>query len=279
MAFTGFINIDKPSGIFSSAEVNRIKRLAHTPCGHMGTLDPLASGVLPIGLGNAARLFDYFLKKKKVYVAEFTFGENSDTLDITGNVEKKGRIPSFCEIESVLPYLCGEVDQLPPKYSAKCVGGKRGYELAREGKDFVLQPKRVFIEEIVLLKQSGEGKFVFKITCGGGTYIRSIARDMGEKLGTFAVMSALRRTASGFFKEEDSVRSEILTEENIEKYIIPTDSVLTFPVLKWDNFHLFHGLEVKADEEDGLYKVYGENGFYGIAEVCGGKAKIKTKLC
>ena len=276
---TGFINVNKPSGAPSSAAVNKIKKLLHTPCGHMGTLDPLASGVLPVGVGNAARLFDYFLSKKKVYLAEFTFGVTSDTLDSEGQLEYKGERPKREDILDVIPSLIGEVDQIPPRYSAKCVNGKRGYQLAREGKEFTLAPKRVLIESISLCEEKGEGRFTFEIVCGGGTYIRSIARDMGEKMGTFAIMSALRRTQSGVFTIENSVPQNDLTEENIESFLIPTDSILPYPTLEWNNFHIFHGLPVKSKQADGLYKVYDDNGFYGIAEVKSGQAVMKTKLC
>lgn len=276
---TGFININKPSGTFSSAAVNRVKRLTRMPCGHMGTLDPLANGVLPVGIGNASRLFDYFLEKKKTYIAQFTFGCTSDTLDIEGEVRKEGRIPCLSEIEAAIPFLCGEVMQVPPKYSAKSVNGKRGYQLAREGKQFDLPPKKVFIERIELLSQDGEDKFSFRIECGGGTYIRSIARDLGESLGTQAIMSGLTRTKSGIFTIENAVGMETLTEENIENFIVPTEEVLPFPSLDWKDYRIFHGLPVKSVEKDGLYKIYDENGFYGIAEVRAGEAKMKKKLC
>jgi len=275
---TGFINIDKPSGITSAAAVNSVKRLVGAPCGHMGTLDPLASGVLPVGIGNASRLFDYFLSKTKVYEAEFTFGVTSDTLDSEGALEYKGDIPSSSAVLSVIPSLIGEVEQIPPRYSAKSVNGVRGYKLAREGKDFVLPPKRVSISKIELISSCG-AKFRFKIECGGGTYIRSIARDMASALNTYAVMSALKRTKSGFFTIQSSVHLNELTAENIGEYIIKTEDVLPFPEIKIENFHIFHGLPVKTDYPDGLYKIYNDGVFYGIAEVGDGFAKIKTKLC
>lgn len=275
---TGFINLNKPSGISSAMAVNKIKKLTGVPCGHMGTLDPLASGVLPVGIGNASRLFDYFLSKRKTYEAEFTFGLNSDTLDIEGKIEKKGRIPSEEEVISAAASLVGEVYQIPPKYSAKSVNGKRGYELARAGEDFCLPPKKVNIYAISFLTRDGE-RFRFSIECGGGTYIRSIARDMAEKLNTFAVMSALVRTKSGAFTIENAVSPDDLTEENISKRIIKTEDVLPYPIMECGNFHIFHGLPVKADYPDGLYKIFGEDGFYGVAEVKDGFAKIKTKLC
>lgn len=283
----GFFNVDKPSGITSSTVVNKCKWLTATPCGHMGTLDPLASGVLPVGVGNATRLFDYFLEKEKEYIAEFTFGVSSDTLDSTGEIEFGGRIPSEAEIASVLPSLIGEIEQIPPKYSAKNVNGRRGYELARAGVEFELPAKRVKIFGVELLgKGERENSFAFKIKCGGGTYIRSIARDMAFALDTNAVMSALKRTKSGVFEIENAIPFSILEQdlslEELEKYLIPTQSVLPFPALVVKDKNperIFNGMAVATDVADGLYKLYKEETFYGIAEVKNGFAKAKTKLC
>ena len=280
----GFINIDKPSGVTSSAIVNKIKWLSGVPCGHMGTLDPLASGVLPVGVGNATRLFDYFLQKQKTYVAEFTFGETSDTLDCTGEVVRGGHVPTEREILEVLPQFIGEIDQIPPKYSAKNVNGRRGYDLARAGIEFELPPKRITVYGIELLGKA-EGKdnaYNFKIDCGGGTYIRSLARDIAAACGTSGLMSALRRTKSGIFTLENAVNVEDLTEENIQKMVIPTDTVLPFPVLELTSpkkDKIFDGVAIPTDSPDGEYKFYRDGVFYGIAEVVNGKAKIKTKLC
>lgn len=285
----GFLNVDKPSGIFSSAVVNKLKWLTGMPCGHMGTLDPLASGVLPVGVGNATRLFDYFLQKKKVYVAEFTFGVCSDTLDSTGELSFGGRIPTQGEIERVLPSLQGDVWQVPPKYSAKNVDGKRGYDLARQGIDFTLPPKQVRIDEVRLLGAGDrDGVFSFEIVCGGGTYIRSIARDMAEKLNTQAVMSALRRTQSGVFTLENALPFEKLLEDQVdpdwlESLVIPADEVLPFDRLTLtakNKERIFDGVSVCTDAPDGTYKYYREDGsFYGLATVTDGKAKLTTKLC
>ena len=283
----GFFNVDKPSGILSSTVVNKLKWLTGMPCGHMGTLDPLASGVLPIGAGNATRLFDYFLEKEKEYVAEFTFGVDSDTLDSTGQLILGGRIPSEDEIAKVLPTMCGEVMQLPPKYSAKNVGGKRGYELARAGVEFELQPKKIVVHDMSVLGQVNETTFRVKIRCGGGTYIRSIGRDLAAALDTHAVMSALRRTQSGIFVESNAIPFSVFeadpTPAELEKYILPTDSVLPYEALtvsSKNHTKLLNGMKVAVDAQDGLYKFYNEDGsFYGLAEVQGGLAKLKTKLC
>ena len=197
----GFFNVNKPSGITSSTVVNKIKWLTGVPCGHMGTLDPLASGVLPVGVGNATRLFDYFLEKEKEYIAEFTFGVDADTLDSTGTLVYGGRVPNEREIEAVLPQFFGDIMQVPPKYSAKNVNGRRGYDLARAGVEFELAPKKVHIYGMELLERLADkpDTFRIKIRCGGGTYIRSLARDIAAALDTKAVMSALCRTQSGVF--------------------------------------------------------------------------------
>ncbi len=283
----GFFNVDKPSGLVSSAVVNKCKWLTGVPCGHMGTLDPLASGVLPVGVGNATRLFDYFLQKDKEYIAEFTFGVTSDTLDNTGALVYGGNVPSEQEIKTVLSSLAGDVMQVPPKYSAKNVNGKRGYDLARAGIEFELAPKQVRIDCVELLGQADtENAYRFQIRCGGGTYIRSIARDMAELLGTTALMSALRRTQSGFFTLKNAVPFSVLEQdlpvEELEQYLIPTEQVLPFatlPTTRQEEERLLHGLTVETGEKDGLYKLYQGEVFYGLAEVKRGRAKAKTKLC
>ena len=281
---TGFIVVNKAEGVSSAREVNIIKRLTDTSCGHMGTLDPMASGVLPVAIGNAARLFDYFLEKKKTYIATFIFGCDSDTLDTTGNIKELcGKIPSEEEIKNAIPELVGEVYQIPPKYSAKNIDGKRGYQLARAGVEFELQPKKVNIYSIRLIERVDDRSFSFEIECGGGTYIRSIARDLGAKLGTCAIMSALVRTKSGIFDLSAAVETKNLTKENIRKHIIETDSVLPF-----ESFHptreeakkLFNGLTVACSLSDGTYKIYCTDGsFYGLAQAKDNILKVRTKLC
>ncbi len=281
---TGFIIIDKEQGKTSMQEVACIKRLSSMPCGHMGTLDPMASGVLPIAIGNATRLFDYFLTKKKTYIAQFKFGIDTDTLDTTGTVlSDNGYIPTEEQIEAVIPQLLGEVDQLPPKYSAKNVGGRRSYELARAGVEFELKTKRVTIYSIELIKKVDSTTYEFLIECGGGTYIRSIARDMAKLLNTFGVMSSLIRTKSGIFNIEKSVKTQTLTKENLAEHVIATDSVLPFDGIYPegnDAKRLFNGLSIKCNKPNGTYKIYSPDGsFYGLAEVENSYLKIRIKLC
>lgn len=276
---TGFVNVYKPEGMGSTKVVGRVKYLLKTPCGHMGTLDPLACGVLPVGIGNAARLFDYFLQKEKRYSARFVFGATTDTLDREGEIVRGGRVPSAEEIAAALPAFIGEIMQTPPRYSAVSVNGRRGYDLARSGQDFELSAKKVKIASFTLREQTAPDEFAFDIVCGGGTYIRSLARDLADALGTKGYMSYLCRTASGVFTCETSVPFDSLTAENIRDYIIPTDSVLPFPVLENADERIFHGVGVQTACADGLYKLYRGDEFYGIARVADGVARSEKKLC
>lgn len=281
---TGFINIDKEVGASSAREVAVIKRLTGQPCGHMGTLDPMAGGVLPIGIGNACRLFDFFLTKRKTYLATFKFGVDYDTLDTTGKLLSDGdAVPSEESILKALPLLIGEVMQVPPKYSAKNINGARGYALARAGVDFELAPKKVNIYDITLVSRRSCDEYDFRIECGGGTYVRSVCRDMAGLLGTHAAMSALIREKSGVFELKDAVKSSTLNKDNISSHIIPTDSVLPFEAVHMSGDQqkkLLNGLSVPTSLNDGTYKIYLEDGhFYGLGVADDCRLKVKTKLC
>ncbi len=280
----GFLNLYKPKGVSSAFVLNQIKRSVRgETVGHMGTLDPLASGVLPVAIGKSARLFDYLLDKSKTYVADFAFGYETDTLDLEGKVIRTSPvIPTEEEIAKVLPSLCGDVDQIPPLFSAKCVNGKRGYELARKGKEFTLPPKRVHIEKIELLGRTEENKYRFLIVCGGGTYIRSIARDIGEALGSCATMTDLVRRSSGIFDIDSSVTAErFANAEDKKSLLIPPDEVVSFPKLELterEAERLFNGLYDRFSFPDGIYRVYEPNAFYGVGILTDGKLKVKAYI-
>lgn len=281
---TGFINVNKAAGVSSAREVAIIKRLTGMPCGHLGTLDPMACGVLPIAVGNATRLFDFFLGKRKRYVAEFTFGVQTDTLDTTGTVTATSdKIPSESEILSALPSLIGEYDQVPPQYSAKSINGERGYKLARRGESFELPPKRVSIGEFTLLSRVSESVFRFCIECGSGTYIRSLARDLGKLMGTYAVMNALTRTQSGPFLIENSVKTQDLDCDNIFASLIPADSVLPYPakvLTGGEEKKYLNGVPVECGLASGQYRIYRTDGtFYGVGQSDGTILKSRLKLC
>ena len=276
---TGFINIDKEEGYSSGYFVNVLKRLTQTPCGHMGTLDPLASGVLPVGVGNATRLFDFFLKKEKTYSARFRFGVTTPTLDREGEFIFGGSVPSRTEIDRALPNFTGEIEQIPPKYSAVSVNGRRGYALARAGETFELPAKKVTVKAFRLLEQTGEDEFSFEIVCGAGTYIRSLVRDLAEALGTKGYMSYLRRVRSGAFCIDNAAKLSVLTRENVGEYLIPTDSVIDLPSLSITDERLYHGIALACSEKEGLYKLYCGERFYGLARVHEGYVRAEKKLC
>jgi len=275
----GIFNIYKEKGMSSAAVVNKIKKITRTAAGHFGTLDPLASGVLPVAIGNAARLFDYFIGKQKTYSARFRFGVTTETLDEEGEKILGGRVPDETELKDALKNFVGEIMQTPPKYSAVSVNGVRGYRLARAGADFKIEPKKVKIDSFVLKGQTGTDEFAFEIVCGGGTYIRALVRDLAAALGTQGYMSALERTKSGIFTAETAVSLETLTAENWQEYLIPTECVLPFPVLENADGRIFNGVGVLTEAGDGQYKLYRDGTFYGIARVAGGIAKAEKKLC
>lgn len=280
----GFINYYKPSGISSAYAINRIKKLfkGHK-IGHMGTLDPLAEGVLPIAVGKSTRLFDFLLDKTKVYIAEFTFGYQTDTLDRGGEVIKSGgKIPTLEEIKKVIPSLVGKVMQVPPSFSAKNVGGQRSYALARKGIEVELKPKQVEIDGIEVLSQN-DSSFTLEITCKGGTYIRSICRDMAIALNTFATMTKLKRTKSGSFTIDNSVtENDVLNIKDIQDLLIKPDTVLTFEKIYLNEYQTTEQLNGRPYDIkliDGTYSVYDYVGrFLGVGIYQNNTLKIKAYI-
>ena len=279
---SGFININKPAGISSAAAVAKVRRIVGVPCGHMGTLDPMASGVLPVALGSASRLFNYLLDKEKVYRAVFRFGAETDTLDATGVLLRVGQaVPAEEEIRAALPRFFGEIEQMPPAYSAKSVNGVRAYRLAREGKEVALQPKKVSVHRFELLGRTAEDSFAFRIACGGGTYIRSLARDIAAACGTCALMTSLVRERSGPFTLENSVAPDALRAESWCDRLIPPQDVFSMPALSFageEARRLRNGQRLRAEQPCGEYKLWLDGAFYGIARVEEGAVRAKVKL-
>ena len=278
----GFINYYKPSGISSAYAINRIKKLFKgDKVGHMGTLDPLAEGVLPLAVGKSTRLFDFLLDKTKVYIAEFTFGYETDTLDRGGKVvNKNGKIPTEEEVKQAIKGQIGVIMQTPPSFSAKNVAGERSYNLARRGISVELKPKPVEINDIKILSCK-DNVFDFEITCKGGTYIRSICRDLAKSLNTFATMTALKRIKSGAFSIENCIKEEdILKIKDLNCLLIEPDSVLTLDKItlsEKDYIELINGRPFVADYKDGTYSVYSHlNEFVGVGIITDKKIKIKA---
>ncbi len=285
----GFINLYKNSGITSNKALSTLKNILKennisTKVGHLGTLDPLAQGVLPVGLGRATRIFAYTLNKVKRYTATFKFGINTDTLDSDGKViDNCDVLPTSCQIKSILNSLVGEIEQVPPAYSAKSINGVRAYKLARQGEQFTLKPKKVNIFSIELLQQIDDATYTFDIACSGGTYIRAIVRDIAKLLNTYGIMTQLTRTQSGYFNIDTCVKIEDI-KENLHKYIIPIDKPLEYmPKYIVKDKHkklVLNGVAVSLDDlPNGYFRVYIDDKLIGIAERNQeNRLKIKTWL-
>lgn len=277
----GFYNVLKPTGVSSGFVVNKIKRITHEKVGHLGTLDPSASGVLSVAVGNATRFFDYFLNKDKEYVAVAKFGVLTDTLDSDGVVLKtEDKEITLEKIQKVIPALVGEVDQIPPIFSSKNVNGIRAYDLARQGKEVVLQPKKVQIYDIKAEKTHQNNVFKLKIHCSSGTYVRSIVRDIAEKLGTIATTCCIIRTRTGKFSIEQSVTLEDI-QESPETNLISLSKILDFERVDIERSlakDLFSGKEVFFDVVDGEYLAFFENKEFSVLNVKDKKAINKIYL-
>ncbi len=207
----GFVNIIKPTGMTSSDVVCKIKKILHMKkVGHLGTLDPAASGVLPVAVGRATKFFDYFLSKDKKYTAVVKFGISTDTLDSFGNITKidSGVNVDENQILSVIQSFIGEIEQYPPKFSALKVNGKKAYELARDGVEFELSPRKITIYDIKLRQKINDNTFIFDVHCSAGTYIRTLFADIAEKIGTVAFVPVIIRTKSGAFEMKNAMTIE-----------------------------------------------------------------------
>lgn len=285
----GIILINKPRGISSSKVVATIKKITKEKCGHLGTLDPLAEGVLPICIGRATRLFDYFLNKKKEYVAEFTFGEETDTLDLEGQIVKtSSHIPTKDEIEKAISsHFLGDIQQVPPIYSSKKVEGARAYDMARKNKEIDLKPVAIHIFSFECTRQIDGKTFELKIVCSAGTYIRALARDLGAAVGSCATMTRLVRTKVGDFDIANCSELDKINIENIEKQTLPIKAIVDkMPLYKIniteENLkNLLNGknLLLTNCQIREIVKVYNNEKVVGLGTVNGnGCLKIKTYL-
>jgi tRNA pseudouridine55 synthase len=211
---TGWLILDKPYGMTSTQAVGKIRFLFNAEkAGHGGTLDPLASGLLPIALGEATKTVSYAMDGRKIYRFTAHWGEERTTDDLEGAVSATSdKRPSRDEIESILSRFTGEIMQTPPAYSAIKVDGERAYDLARAGESVELAERPILIEALRLVDVPDPDHATFEVTCGKGTYIRSLARDMGRALGTAAHVTSLRRVAVGPFTEDHMISLENLTE-------------------------------------------------------------------
>jgi tRNA pseudouridine55 synthase len=209
----GWLVLDKGVGMTSTHVVAVVKRAFNAKkAGHAGTLDPLASGILPIALGEATKTVPFVMDGRKSYVFSIAWGVETDTDDSEGKpVQATNRSPEREEIEALLPRFTGTIEQVPPRFSAIKVQGERAYDLAREGETIELQPRTVEIARLSVMKHAGD-RSILEAECGKGTYVRALARDLGRAIGCLGHIAALRRTRVGPFSEEDAVTVAELTE-------------------------------------------------------------------
>jgi tRNA pseudouridine55 synthase len=223
MALFGLLNLNKPTGVTSRRIVDRVQRLVRpAKVGHAGTLDPLASGVLVIGIGQATRLVEYVQQMPKRYRATFLLGRSSTTEDVEGEVtvSPDATQPTRQDLERVAAELTGEIEQRPPAFSALKVSGQRAYTLARAGHAVDLAPRTVHVHRLEIARYDYP-ELQLDVQCGGGTYIRSLGRDLAERAGTVAVMSALVRAAIGPFTLETAIDPAQLTADNLAQHLLP----------------------------------------------------------
>ncbi len=269
MAILGFLNVHKPCGMTSHDVVARARRKFDVKkIGHAGTLDPMADGVLVLCLGAATRLSEYVMQSTKHYQARVRLGVTTDTYDAEGQPVRErdaGHIQHE-DVERLLPVFLGDIEQIPPMYSAIKQGGRKLYELARAGKEIERQPRRVRIDALVITDWSPP-QFTLDVTCSAGTYIRSLAYDLGERLGVGAHLSGLTRTASGVFRLENAVPLDTLLEcVTWQEYLIaPQKAMADWPAVQLsaaDEVHVRHGSAIPADDatDKTLAFAYGVDG-------------------
>ena len=229
----GFLNVNKPTGRTSSDLVVFVrKRLPRgTSVGHGGTLDPEASGVLPVCVGSATRLFDYIIDKQKTYVARLKLGVETDTQDATGQVTATAAVSAGPEeVKAALPAFIGDIAQIPPMYSALKRDGQRLYKLARKGETVVLEPRQCRVDDIEYLGSEDGDVHLLRIRCGKGVYIRTLCSDIGRALGCGGHMLTLERTAAGIFTIEDALApaaiDALAAEGRLESALLPLDAPL-----------------------------------------------------
>ncbi len=231
----GWLILDKPLGATSTQALGAVKRIYEAQkAGHAGTLDPLATGILPIAFGEATKTVSFAVDGEKAYRFTVRWGQETNTDDAEGDVvARSDKRPARSDIEAILPEFVGEISQRPPAFSAIKVEGNRAYDLARDGEIVELEPRIVVIEELRLVDMPDPSTAVFEAECGKGTYVRALARDMGRRLKCHGHVVALRRTRVGPFAEEDAVTLDELREAaepanggDIGQFLLPVEAAL-----------------------------------------------------
>ena len=278
----GIVIIDKPQEWTSNDVVSRLRRVFNTRrIGHGGTLDPMATGVLPVFVGRATRGVEFFEHAEKVYEATLRFGLTTDTEDITGRVLTETDVTlTEADVLNVLPKFRGDILQVPPMYSAIKVNGQKLYDLARKGREVERQPRPITIHELELLKFTGN-EARLRVRCSKGTYIRTLCKDIGEALGCGGCMAALRRVEAGEYTLEGSVPLRQLLDisdagGDVEHFLRPVDSMFAshgkLSLSPKQTRLVKNGSGFACDCADGTYRVYSPEGeFLALCRAEGGK--------
>lgn len=278
----GVLLLDKPPGYSSTQALARVKRaLAAKRAGHTGTLDPFATGLLPIALGEATKFSRFLIDSDKAYVATIRLGFTSSTGDIEGVITPFNgpQSPTLDDVNRVIPEFRGEIDQVPPMHSALRVGGQRLYDLARAGVELPREPRAVVIKSLEILEFSGE-MLLISVKCSKGTYIRVLAEDIGQRLGCGGYLISLRRTASGPFSIEGAVTLDEVQAAGADAAtkVLPVEALVAeLPRVELSRdaaASLCHGQQpaARADSPPGESAMYGPGGhFLGVASAKGGR--------
>ncbi|MBQ7860924.1 MAG: tRNA pseudouridine(55) synthase TruB [Clostridia bacterium] len=289
---TGFVFLNKDEGMTSFFAASRLRRIFSTKkVGHTGTLDPMATGVLPVAVGGATRFIDFIPDSDKSYRARFLLGKTTDTLDITGQVLTESEVNVKREdIEKIIPDFTGEIFQVPPMYSALKKDGVRLYDLARQGIEVEREKRQITVYSLSLTDYEGENEFEIDVSCSKGTYIRTLIDDMGKRLGCGAVMTKLERTKANGVDIADCLTLEELTalcEKGEEESSLHTvDRLIPYDIIKvtdnqakrFSNGGELDTERLKIIPQTGLYKVYSREGrFLGLGEITEDKIQLKVK--
>ena len=269
----GIIVINKPKNCTSHDIVRKAKKILNEKVGHTGTLDPNATGVLPLLVGKGTQISKYLINHDKTYEAVLKLGEKTDTADIEGQIiEKKEVQPSSLEkenVEKVLKSLIGKQEQIPPIYSAIKVNGKKLYEYARHGVKVEIEPRTIEIYDLQLMHIQNQ-EITYKVHCSKGTYIRTLCEKIAEKLDTVGYMKDLKRTQVGEFLIENSITIEEL-QNDVEKNFITVERYFEkYPKINLNEKKLqlfLNGVQLTHELQDGIYTIYSEEKFIGIGTV------------
>ena len=279
----GIILVDKPQNWTSHDVVAKLRGVLHERrIGHSGTLDPLATGLLVVFVGRATRAVEFAEADSKEYITGLHLGVSTDTQDITGNiVASSGALPDEAALREAIGRFIGDIEQIPPMYSAIKIGGKKLYELARRGESVERAPRKITVSAIDIAGRDGDD-YILNISCSKGTYVRTLCSDIGEALGCGACMSSLRRTRAGVFSVDDAHSladiEAAVREGRLSDIILPVDTLFaSFPKLTVSQSaakRLKNGNIIKISAEDGDYRVYSDpEEFLLLGRVEGGKLK------